>query len=354
MNFWQTLKKPILGLSPMDGWTDAAFRYTLAVTGKPGVVFTEFVNADGIIKGGDQVMRPFYYHEVERPIIAQLFGLDPAMFKLAAIVVCELGFDGVDINMGCPAKTVSKRGAGAGLINSPQLAQEIILATKEGVFEWVKNGTKLLPDKVKSKTARMLENFNKLGVVFKTSRQSIPVSVKTRIGFNENIVGKWIPALMDAHPANISLHGRTLKQMYTGTADWEVIKQAAEIVKSISTDSDPTTILGNGDIKSVAQAEEYAKKYKVDGVLIGRATVGNPWFFNGVKSVTEKSFDEIKNKIIEHLTAYNKIFGAQGFVSQRKHMAAYIKGFPFASELRAKLVVAPTFEDTVQILQEKS
>lgn len=354
MNFWQTLPKPITGLAPMDGWTDVAFRYILAVTGKPSVIFTEFVNADGIIKGGDRVMRPLFYHEVERPIVAQLFGLDPEMFKLAAIVLCELGFDGIDINMGCPAKTVSKRGAGAGLINNPELAKEIIFSVKEGVETWVKNGSKDLPDKVKQKITNMLEKFNNLGVILKTERQSKPVSVKTRIGFNENTVDTWLPRLMDAHPANITVHGRTLKQMYTGQADWNAIKQAAEIVKTLSNSTEPTTVLGNGDVSSITQIPDLIEKYKVDGVLIGRATVGNPWFFSGVDSVISKSYDEVKAKIIEHLTIYNKIFGENGFVSQRKHLSSYIKGFPNASELRSKLMIAPSYQEVIKILNEKS
>jgi tRNA-dihydrouridine synthase len=362
MSFWQQIQKPIVGLSPMDGITDAAFRYTMASTAKPDIIFTEFVNADGIIKGGEQVLRPLYYHQIERPIVAQLFGLDPEMFYQATKVLCELGFDGVDINMGCPSKTVSGRGAGAGLIRTPQLAKEITIAVQNGVSDWVTNGLQDLPEKVIKKVLVFKESLKGIGVIFQSERIAVPVSIKTRIGHDADVVESWVAHLMENHPANITVHGRLLKQMYGGKADWEAIKRAAAVVRQLSLEEKPTSILGNGDVNALSQIPTLQEQYGVDGVLIGRATFGNPWFFENLAKLKAKEsfnddhsfrpYQEIKAKLLEHLAVYDKLFGETAFVSQRKHMGWYLKGFENAAALRVELMKTENFAQVKKILTE--
>jgi nifR3 family TIM-barrel protein len=248
-NFWKGLKKPIIGLAPMDGVTDAAMRFIVKKYGNPDVMFTEFTNVEGIrhaVKTNKwspehRLARNFKYDESQRPIVAQIFGKDPESFRVAAKLMVELGFDGVDINMGCPAKNVSEHGSGAALIGQPELAGEIIKATLEGV------GGK------------------------------IPVSVKTRTGVTEPVTLKWIEHLLQFDLAAITLHGRTLKQMYQGLADWEEIGKAAKLIKESKKE---IIFLGNGDIQSCQQAAVSCQQYGVDGVLMGRAAMGTPWIFD--------------------------------------------------------------------------
>jgi tRNA-dihydrouridine synthase len=356
MNFWQVIKKPILGLSPMDGITDAAFRYTMAITAKPDVIFTEFINVDGMMFGDGKVFRPLMYSEVERPIVGQIFGVDPAYFYKAAKILCEFGFDGIDINMGCPSKSVSGRGAGAGLIRTPELAKEIFSATEKGVADWKTGGLTDFTEKQMKKILLFKEKLISNRVVLgKNNLSEIPVSLKTRIGYDTNIVEKWISTLMELHPANISLHGRLLKQMYTGKADWDAIALAADIVHAKQKVDKPTSILGNGDIKSMLEIPELIEKYRVDGVLVGRGTLGNPWFFEKNYDKDRQQFEpfkEIVHKIVQQLEYYDKVFGEVGFVSQRKHMCWYIKGFENASDIRSELVIAKDLNEVKKILKK--
>jgi len=356
MNFWNRIKKPIIGVSPMDGITDAAFRFIIANTSNPDVIFTEFVNADGIIKGSEKVLYSLYYNEGERPIVAQLFGKNPEMFKLASMAISELGFDGIDINMGCPSKSVSGHGAGAGLIKTPELAKEIILATREGVNEWLKTGTKSLPEKVVTKISNFKKRLVEQGVEIKKLSTPIPVSVKTRIGFGENDIENWTNSLMDVKPNNVTIHGRTYKEMYKGEADWEAIRNAGLIIRERSDIQNPTTILGNGDVKSYSDAIEKSKKYELDGVLVGRALFGNPWFFSLKTKYKDNKvvvpFNEIKDKIIEQVYRYSKIYGNKSIYCQRKHMAWYISGIDNAASLRQKLMQVTKPEDVEKIMAD--
>ena len=134
--FWDKLKYPIIGLAPMDGVTDAPFRYIACKYGNPDLIVTEFTSVEGICHGATKNLRAFIFDRSERPICAQLFGSTPDAFYNAAFVVCELGFDGIDINMGCPAGNIASKGAGAALIKTPKLAQQIILRTKEAAKDW--------------------------------------------------------------------------------------------------------------------------------------------------------------------------------------------------------------------------
>jgi len=311
MNFWQELvtnKKPILGLSPMDGVTDAPTRYMVAKYGKPDVIYTVFVSVDALhhTRGTgrwERVVRALMRaRDLQSGIekfpyeVAQIFGSKPELFQEAAELVEELGFDGVDINMGCPARKVSENGAGAGLIRTPELAREIIRVTKAAT--------------------------------------SLPVSVKTRIGIDSvDEMESWITTLVEEEPDMIVLHGRTLRQMYTGKADWEAIKRAGEIAHSVG-----IPILGNGDVGSAMDANEKAKKYGVDGVLIGRASFGNPGIFAGIEPTIEQRMEWM----VEHARKFEEVYGGgvgeKWFLPMRKHLAWYARGFPGASELRQRLV----------------
>lgn len=269
----------------MDGVTDEPFRLVQCQIAKPDLIFTEFVSAEGIAHGAKKLFNTLKYSEAERPIIAQLFGKDPESFAIAAKKIVELGFDGVDINMGCPAKTVTQHGSGAALISKPELALEIINAVK-----------KVVP-------------------------KDFSVSVKTRLGPDT-----WLPLLITQDINFLTIHARTLKQGYSGTADWNEIAKIAKISK--------IPIFGNGDVQSRDQAEYYCKKYGVAGVLIGRAAMGNPWVFNNHKPTPKERFATA----LLHAQIFTNIFPDRRFDCMRKHFLLYASGLPHAKQLRSKIV----------------
>lgn len=336
--FWDTLQYPVLALSPMDGVTDAAFRYITDKYGKPGTLFTEFTAVEAIARGKTAVMHAFVYHKTETPTVAQIFGTEVDSFYKSTVVCAAMGFDGVDINMGCPAKSVSERGAGAGLILQPKLAQKIVRAVQRGVKDWSEGMT--------LEQAGVHEDvigFVKLQphYVLECERKLIPVSVKTRVGYDTPVVEEWIPTLLEVEPVNISLHGRTLKQMYTGLADWEEIGKAAAIIKKTK-----TTILGNGDVKSREDAFEKINRYNLDGVLIGRASFGNPWVFTGKEATPEEKL----KTALEHTQQFEELTPGSHFLSMRKHLAWYCKGFPNATELRMELMKVQNAVEVERVL----
>ncbi len=349
MNFWnKLLEKPIVGLSPMDGVTDAPYRYVQKKYGNPDVLITEFVSVDGIVYGSERLFQDFIFDDIERPIVGQVFGKNPELFFKAAHVISELGFDGMDINMGCPASNVAKHGGGAALIRTPDVAKEIVLAAKRGVKSWVENGIEgadLRPSVVK-----LIEEMNKRRGDKSKERKEIPVSVKTRVGYDEKIAPDWLKHLTEVEPAIISLHGRTLKQMYTGEADWDEIARGAA--------STHIPVIGNGDVKSSSDAVQKIKNYGVKGVLIGRASYGNPWIFSKKEEIKElkeniteyiPEMSEIITVMLEHAKLHYEIKGPKGFVQMRKHLAWYFKNMPNISKLRAQLVMVnePSEIDTI-------
>lgn len=301
--FWGKLKKPIFALAPMADVTDAAFRQILAEHGKPDVIWTEFVSADGLCsRGKEKLLHHLWFQKNERPIVAQLFGSVPKHFYEAAILIQELGFDGIDINMGCPEKKIERQGAGAALINSPKIAQEIIRETKRGAGK-------------------------------------LPVSVKTRIGYKENTLKNWLPFLLEESPAALTLHGRTRNEMSKVPANWNAIQEGAEIIKIYFGVKSRPIILGNGDCKDLKDAEEKVKAYGVDGVMIGRGVFGNPWFFNKTKNT--QSVQETLSILIEHALLFESLFkNIKRFDVMKKHFASYVNGFPNAKSLRIELMRA--------------
>jgi len=344
--FWEKLNKPFVGLSPMDGITDAPFRYITAKYGSPDVIFTEFVAVEALIRGVERAFADLSFHEIERPVVAQLYGNDPKLFYACAQVVAELGFDGVDINMGCPAKSVQQRGAGAGLIRTPEIAKEIIEQVKKGLQDWVENGItyKKWPEEAKPvKVQRLLKNLHSIQV---GQRNMLPISVKTRLGYDRPIVEEWIGFLIDQELAAITVHGRTLREAYRGNANWSEIAKVVSIAAKLG-NSRPV-IIGNGDVHDIEGAMARIAETGVDGVLIGRSSIGNPWVF----SKTGKPDLEIQKQImIEHAKVHYAAKDPKAFVQMRRILAEYIKGVEGASAFRSQLVRVQSPEDVEKILK---
>lgn len=299
-NFWKKLPKPFFALAPLANVTDAAFRRIIAKYGKPDVFFTEFVSADGLVSPGRSVLlKDLEYSDGEHPIVAQLFTSHPEKMKEASALVASLGFDGIDINMGCPDRTVEKQGAGAALIKSAELAKELIRAAKEGA-------------------------------------SSLPISVKTRVGYNNREIETWIPALLEEGISALAIHARTRKEMSKVPAEWNDIKRVVEIRDEMKVE---TLIVGNGDVEDLNDARQKAEESGADGVMLGRAIFGNPWLFS--KSSNEISLDTRFKVMLEHTKLFEELFhGVKSFAVMKKHYKSYVEGFSGAKELRAELMEA--------------
>lgn len=320
-NFWQKLNKPFYMLAPMYDVTDEAFRQMFVKYDKPDVLFTEFVSVDGLLSdlGRAKLLRELYFQPNEHPIVAQVFGSDPAKFKEAAKLIASLGFDGMDINMGCPDKAVIKQGAGSALIKKPELAKAIIESAKEGAGE-------------------------------------MPVSVKTRIGYsNVKEMEEWISAIISAKPAMLTVHLRTMKEMSGVPAHWELADRIVELAKGTE-----VLIAMNGDIENISEAKQKAEQYNLAGVMIGRGAFGNPAFFTG----REMTQAEKLRALTEHLEIFSrlylagpendKLFGGhtKNFAVMKKHYKAYVNGFAGATDLRVKLMEADTPAEASRIISQ--
>lgn len=326
-SFWQKLQKPFFVLAPMADVTDAAYRRLIAEVGKPDVTWTEFVSADGLYhtreikKMTDEenpLMRDLQYSEIERPIVAQLFSSKPEMMEYAAKLCADLGFDGVDINMGCPDKSIEKQGCGSAMIKTPDKAKEIVEAARRGVARG-----KLSADGT-----------------------PIPVSVKTRIGYNRESIDEWISAILSVHPAALTIHLRTRKEMSKVAAHWELMPRVVALRDAISPD---TLILGNGDVKSVEEARAKTAESGCDGVMLGRAIFGNPWVFAG-KNPEDISQPERLNALATLARYFEDIRPAKSFHIFRKHIKAFVSGFDNAAELRAQLMECENAEQVEAVI----
>jgi nifR3 family TIM-barrel protein len=309
--FWKKLNKPFFVLAPMADVTDAPFRQVIAKYGKPDVTYTEFVSADGLFLGGyDALVKDLEFTDAEQPIVAQFFTSDPKRMEKAAELAVELGFDGIDINMGCPDRSIEKQGAGSALMKNPELAKELVEAAKQGAGD-------------------------------------IPVSVKTRVGYNKDELDQWLPALLSAKPAVITIHARTRKQMSKVPADWNYIKRAVEIRDTMKSD---TLIVGNGDVIDIKDARKKAKETGADGVMLGRAIFGNPWLFDEKKG--EVSIEEKLKVLVEHTKLFEEIAPHKNFNIMKKHYKAYVYGWDGAKELRIKLMEAKTASGVEETVNE--
>ncbi len=311
--FWEKLNKPIFALAPMADVTDAAFRKIIAENGKPDVTWTEFVSADGLAlapeEGKQKLLKHLMYSEIERPIVAQFFTASPENMEKAAELAVELGFDGIDINMGCPVKKVINQRSCSALIRTPELAREIVLAAQEGAAK-------------------------------------LPVSVKTRIGFNKNEVETWIPFILETKPACLTVHLRSAKEMSKVPAHWEAMKRIVELRNEISSE---TLILGNGDVMTLEEGRQKVVETGCDGIMFGRAIFGNPWLFN---KQGKPELREQLETLIKHVDLFDELLGgAKSFALMKKHFKAYINGFDGAAELRGRLMEANSAEEVSQIIK---
>ena len=363
----------------MDGVTDIAFRHIIATgacpersvtksKGRPDVIFTEFTNVHDICHGRVMGWEPLRYTDGQRPIVAQLYGKEPLLFYQAAHVVSELGFDGLDINMGCPSKNVASSGCGAGLIKTPELALDIMAATERGLHDWAAGQTLaeagLKPGIVeKVRMARAAQDHQS------TPRSTLPLSVKTRLGYDSVIIKEWSACLAQGRPQVMSIHGRTLKQMYRGDADWDAIAEAAAQIREQG-----ILVLGNGDIGSLNEAVTRILGSGVDGILIGRAALGNPWIFHDKEAVREavraKTDPQVRphprnsvpeptvsredrfDMILKHAHMFERFHDAPRFPRMRKHLGWYCSGFPHAAALRANMVKTNNSGDVERLLHE--
>lgn len=294
LEFWGKIKKPIFCLAPMADVTDCAFRQIIAKYGKPDVFWTEFVSADGLCSPGrDKLLIDLKYSPNEHPIVAQIFGAKTENIREASKLCAKLGFDGIDINMGCPDRSVEKQSSGAALIKNPKLAREIIRAAGES---------------------------------------GLPVSVKTRIGYNKNEVETWIRELLSEDLAVLTIHLRTRKEMSNVPANWDTMLRIIEIRNEMKKN---TLIFGNGDVLNINDAKKKCEETGCDGVMLGRAIFGNPWLFSGhVPSLIEKL-----NVMVEHTKLFEKMLGEdKNLAIMKKHYKAYVNGFDGAKELRTMLM----------------
>jgi tRNA-dihydrouridine synthase len=337
-NFWLTLEKPIIGLAPMDGVTDAAFRHIVAKYGHPSVIFTEFTSVEGLRAGAQQLLTDFLYSEEQRPIVAQLFGSDPAAFYLGGYLASALGFDGIDLNMGCPAKNITQRGSGAALIQDLPRAKQIIKQIKNGSQAWFA-GVKPSQAGVPAKFIDQLD-FSQFRSIPRNDQSHLPISVKTRLGYSQKNILDWLPDLLEENLAAVTVHARTYKQLYSGEPDWKDFQALAELTHSYH-----TLLLGNGNVTSRMEAVEMVKQYQLDGILIGRASFGNPWVFTD-QIVSPELRLRVSLEQAEYLAQVNP----KGFLRIRKHLYDYCKGWEGAKSARLELMHATNISDVRQII----
>ena len=352
-NFWEKLKKPVLCLAPMADVTDCAFRQIIAKYGKPDVFWTEFVSADGLVhpKAQKKLLIDLKFSPKEHPIVAQLFGSNVENMEKASALCRKLGFDGIDMNMGCPDKSVEKQNSGAAMIKNLELARKIIQAAREG-----SNG--------------------------------LPISVKTRIGYNppppksfgrtsknKNYLldEKWIRSLLEENLAALVVHLRTRKEMSEVPAHWDLMKRIIKIRNEMGKE---TLIIGNGDVLDLEEAKQKIKETGCDGVMLGRAIFGRPNLFankeffrssgrsrkNFLKEQaqpdTQKSFisSEIEKKLkvlLEHTKLFEKLLGKyKNFAVMKKHYKTYVKDFEGAKELRTKLMETKNAKEVEKIVKD--
>ncbi len=316
--FWSRLSKPFFVLAPMADVTDPAYRKLIAQYGKPDVTWTEFVSADGLFhmreKKGipdaeNPLMRDLLFTPGEHPIVAQLFSSNPEAMAYAAQLCATLGFDGVDINMGCPDKSIEKQGCGAAMIKNPALAKEIIKAARTS---------------------------------------GLPVSVKTRIGYNQESIDEWLPALLEENLPALTVHLRTRKEMSKVPAHWELMERVVTLRDRLSPN---TLIIGNGDVTDLRDAKLKSNETGCDGVMIGRGIFGNPWVFAG-RSFDDTTPKERLHALVSFAYEFEAMRPAKSFHLVRKHVKAFATGFENAAPLRAALMETESAEEMAEIVSK--
>lgn len=312
-NFWQELPRPFFILAPMEDVTDVVFRHVVQEAGAPDVFFTEFTNSDSFCHpdGLASVRGRLVFTEDEQPMVAHIWGDNPEHFRQMSVALAEMGFAGIDLNMGCPVPNVAERGKGSGLILRPEVAGELIQAAKAG---------------------------------------GLPVSVKTRLGFTElSEMQAWISHLLKQDIANLSVHLRTRKEMSKAAAHWELIPELVKLRDAIA----PETLLTiNGDIPDRKTGEELAEKYGVDGIMIGRGIFKNPYAFEKIPQ--EHSSQELLQLLRLQLDLQDQYQEQlpRSIVGLHRFFKIYVKGFPGANDLRIRLMETKYTAEVRQILDE--
>ncbi|HDH7036588.1 TPA: tRNA-dihydrouridine synthase [Staphylococcus aureus] len=312
-NFWSELPRPFFILAPMEDVTDIVFRHVVSEAARPDVFFTEFTNTESFChpEGIHSVRGRLTFSEDEQPMVAHIWGDKPEQFRETSIQLAKMGFKGIDLNMGCPVANVAKKGKGSGLILRPDVAAEIIQATKAG---------------------------------------GLPVSVKTRLGYYEIDEWKdWLKHVFQQDIANLSIHLRTRKEMSKVDAHWELI----EAIKNLRDEIAPNTLLTiNGDIPDRKTGLELAEKYGIDGVMIGRGIFHNPFAFE--KEPREHTCKELLDLLRLHLSLFNKYEKDEirQFKSLRRFFKIYVRGIRGASELRHQLMNTQSIAEARALLDE--
>ena len=313
-NVLKNLPKPFMVLAPMDDVTETVFRRIIADCSPPDLFFTEFVNVDALQSAGrTSAMKRLVFTAKEKPLIAQIWGKTPENYYKVAKELVEMGFDGVDINMGCPDKKVVKNGTGGGMIKYPETARDVIQATKEGLAN------------------------------------RLPISVKTRIGFKE-YDETWLRFLLEQNLDMLSVHFRTVKEMSKVPAHWELAERLVKLRDEIA----PNTLLvGNGDVKNYKQANQLAEQYGLDGVMIGRGIFKDPFVFSENSPWEAYSKQQKIDLYIKHLTLFKENYPEceRKFDTIKKFCKIYINDFAGANDLRAQLMLAKTVDESLNILQ---
>jgi tRNA-dihydrouridine synthase len=331
-NFWLTLPRPIMAMAPMANVTDAAFRRMFVECGKPSVFWTEFVSVEGLLsKGRDRLLPDLWFGPGEHPIVAQIFGGKPEQFEEVAPFIKKLGFDGIDINMGCPDRGVEKSGGGAALIKDPIRAKEIIRALKRGVVGGKTDGEG-------DETA-----------------DAMPVSIKTRLGYSKtDELEGWLTALLEEQPTALTVHLRTRAEMSDVPAHWELAPQIVVLRDKISP---KTVLLGNGDVRSLEDGHAKAKISGMDGVMVGAGVFGNPWFFSARTPDTKERLE----RMVTHTELFEKLYRSdnpkpisqggrlKNFDVMKKHYKSYTPG---EKELRIRLMDAENAGEVRKIVQD--
>lgn len=306
-NFWQTLQKPISILAPMADVTDCVFREIICFTARPDVFFTEFVSIDALFSKGQKSMeRKLKFTSKQPPIAAQVWGTSPELFANAARYIQSMGFDGIDINTGCPDRAVRKKGAGSALIGENQLVKEIVEAIK-----------KETPD--------------------------LPLSIKTRLAPTLEESTKWFTFLLSLDIAALTIHARTVDELSKVPAHWDEIARVSKLKRQLGSD---TIVIGNGDVQSQAEIKEKSQKFGVDGVMVGRGIFKDPWLFEKERSKKAHNTQDYLKLLVRHTDLFHKTWGnTKNFEIMKKFFKIYVKDFRGANQLRQKLMEVKSYEE---------
>lgn len=329
-NIWKKTLKPITILAPMEEVTDTVFRRVIAECGRPSMFFTEFTSVDGLCSvGREKVIHRLQFAPQEQPVIAQIWGKNVAHYEEVAKLCVEMGFSGIDLNMGCPDKSVIKNGCCSALIKNPPMTAEIIQATKQG------------------------------------AAGKIPVSVKTRIGFQSINTEDWIGFLLEQNIDALTIHGRTVKDLSNVPNRWEEIGKAVQLRNKLQpVEATRTPIIGNGDVLGLQQGQDLVDQYGIDGFMIGRGVFKNPWIFN--PDIIRNDEGELVNiqtgyilgkndrlKVLaRHLDLWIETWGdRKNAAIMKKFYKMYVQDFPGAAHLRAELMENLSLAEAVERIQ---